>query len=179
MLSGGNEITCGSEARMEDGVTFRELLAYTDAETERWHAWFRGQPAEVLETRVGDASRQTVRELIGHVFAVEMRYAQRLLDRPVTGYEELDMGSLDALWRIHARSRGLLREYLDAMPAGERARPMTFQTRKLGELSATAHKVVMHAFLHGIRHWAQIATALRQAGHPPQWEHDWLMSDAV
>jgi uncharacterized damage-inducible protein DinB len=164
---------------MDDGVAFRELLAYTDAETERWHAWLREQPAEVLQVRVGDATRETVRELIGHIFAVELRYAQRLVDQPVTQYEELDMGSLDVLWRIHARARGALRQYLDAMPAGERTREMTFQTRKLGPLSATAHKVVMHTFLHGIRHWAQIATALRQAGYPPQWEHDWLMCEAV
>lgn len=164
---------------MEEGITFREMLAYTDAETERWRAWLAGQPPEVLETTVGDASRQTVRELIGHIFAVEMRYAQRLLDRPVTAYEELDMTSLDGLWRIHTESRRLLREYLDAMPAGERAREMTFQTRKLGPLSATAHKVVVHSLIHGIRHWAQIATALRQAGCGPQWEHDWLMCEAV
>jgi uncharacterized damage-inducible protein DinB len=37
----------------------------------------------------------------------------------------------------------------------------------------------VHLFMHGIRHWAQIATALRQAGYPRQWEHDWLMSEAV
>jgi uncharacterized damage-inducible protein DinB len=37
----------------------------------------------------------------------------------------------------------------------------------------------VHVFLHGIRHWGQIATALRQAGHRQPWEHDWLLSDAV
>jgi uncharacterized damage-inducible protein DinB len=164
---------------MEDGVTFRELLAYTDAETERWYAWLREQPAEVLQVRVGDATRETVRELIGHIFAVELRYAQRLLDLPVSAYEDLDMGSLDALWGVHRDARHRLRAYLEGMLPGERTREMTFQTRKLGTLSATAHKVVMHAFLHGIRHWAQIATALRQAGYPPQWEHDWLMCEVV
>jgi uncharacterized damage-inducible protein DinB len=164
---------------MDDGVTFRELLAYTDAETERWYGWLREQPPEVLQVRVGDATRETVRELIGHIFAVKLRYAQRLLDLRVSAYEELDMGSLDALWRIHHDARHRLIAYLESMLPGEREREMTFQTRKLGPLSATAHKVVMHTFLHGIRHWAQIATALRQAGYPPQWEHDWLMSEVV
>lgn len=164
---------------MEEGVTFRELLAYTGAETERWYAWLRDQPAEVLEVRIGEGSRTTVRDLIGHIFAVEMRYAQRLLDLPVTAYEELEMGSLDALWQIHRDGRHRLLTYLESMPPGERQREMTFQTRTLGELSATAHKIVIHTFLHGIRHWAQIATALRQAGYPPQWEHDWLLCDAV
>ena len=164
---------------MDDGVSFRDLLAYTDGETERWHAWLREQPPEVLQVRIGLATRETVRDLIGHIFAAELRYGQRLQGLPATSYDDLDMSSLDALWRIHARSRQTLRAYLDAMPPGERERHMTFQTRTMGELSATAHKQVVHLFLHGIRHWAQIATALRQAGHPQPWEHDWLMSDAV
>ena len=161
------------------GPTFPELLAYTDAETERWHAWLREQPPEVLEVRIGEGTRETVRDLIGHVFMAELRYAQRLLNRPVTGYGQLDMATLDALWRIHQTSRTTLRAYLERMPDGEREREMTFETRTLGRLSASAHKMAVHLFIHGIRHWAQIATALRQAGHPQPWEHDWLMSDAV
>ena len=98
---------------MEDGVSFRELLAYTDAETERWHAWLREQPAEVLEVRIGEGTRETVRDLIGHIFAVELRYAQRLLDLPVTGYDAAGHDSLDALWRIHHNARRTLRAYLD------------------------------------------------------------------
>jgi uncharacterized damage-inducible protein DinB len=164
---------------MEDGVTFRELLAYTDGETERWHAWLREQPPEVLQVRIGEATRETVRDLIGHIFAAELRYAQRLQGLPATSYDDLDMSSLDALWRIHAESRRTLRAYLDAMPPGEREREMTFNTRTMGPLSATAHKQVVHLFLHGIRHWAQIATTLRQAGYPQGWEHDWLLSEAV
>ena len=163
----------------ETGGGFGELLAYTDGETERWHAWLREQPAEVLEVPIGEGVRATVRDMIGHVFMVELRYAQRLLDRPVTAYEEVDMSSVDALWRIHAQARAALREYLAAHPAGEREREMTFDTRTLGTLHASAYKVLMHSFIHGIRHWAQIATALRQAGHPQGWEHDWLMSDGV
>jgi uncharacterized damage-inducible protein DinB len=164
---------------MDDGVRFDELLAYTEAETEKWYRWFREQPAEVLRVGIGEATRETVGDLIGHIFAVELRYAQRLLGQPETSYEELEMGSLDALWRIHAEARRTFRAYLDAMPAGEREREMIFMTRTLGQLSATAHKIVMHSFLHGIRHWAQIATALRQAGHPQPWQHDWLMSEVV
>lgn len=162
-----------------EGISFRELLAYTDAETERWHAWLREQGPEVLDVRIGEGTRETVRDVIGHVFAVELRYAQRLLGRPVTGFEQLDTTTLDALWRIHHASRSTLRAYLERLPVGEREREMTFETRSLGPLTATAHKVTVHAFLHGIRHWAQIATALRQAGHRQPWEHDWLLSDAV
>lgn len=162
-----------------EGISFRELLAYTDAETERWGAWLREQGPKVLEVRIGEGTRETVRDVIGHVFAVELRYAQRLLGRPVTGFEQLDTTTLDALWRIHHASRSTLRAYLEHLPAGEREREITFETRSLGLLTATAHKVTVHALLHGIRHWAQVATALRQAGHRQPWEHDWLLSGAV
>ena len=162
-----------------EGISFRELLAYTDAETERWRAWLQEQGPEVLEVRIGEGTRETVRDVIGHVFAVELRYAQRLLGRPVTAFEQLDTATLDALWRIHHASRSTLRAYLEHLPAGEREREITFVTRSLGPLTATAHKVTVHALLHGIRHWAQVATALRQAGHRQPWEHDWLLSDVV
>jgi uncharacterized damage-inducible protein DinB len=162
-----------------EGVTFRELLAYTDAETERWHEWLREQGPEVLEVRIGEEGRETVRDVIGHVFGVELRYAQRLLGRPVTGFEQMDTTTLDALWRIHHTSRSTLRAYLDRGLTSERERQMTFETRSLGMLTYSAHKVTVHALLHGIRHWAQIATALRQAGHLQPWQHDWLLCDAV
>lgn len=162
-----------------DGASFRELVAYTDAETERWHGWLREQGPEVLEVRMGEGARETVRDVIGHVFGVELRYAQRLLGRPVTGFEQMDTSTLDALWRLHRASRSTLHTYLDRAPAGERERALTFETRSLGTLTYSAHKVTVHALLHGIRHWAQIATALRQAGHRQPWEHDWLLCEAV
>jgi uncharacterized damage-inducible protein DinB len=162
-----------------DGATFRELLAYTDAETERWHAWLREQPAEVLRLPIGEGVRQTVGDVIGHIFSAELRYAERLLGRPVTAFEQLDTSSLDAMWRIRLLARGLFGTWLDGYAAGEREREITFDTRTLGPLTASAHKIAVHVFLHGIRHWAQISTTLRQAGHRQPWEHDWLLCDAV
>lgn len=162
-----------------EGASFRELLAYTDGETERWYAWLRERGPEVLDVPIGEGTRETVRDVIGHVFAVELRYAQRLLGRPVTEYDALDMSTVDALWAIHREARSTFRSYLEDLPAGERERELVFDTRTLGRLAASAHKVTLHALMHGIRHWAQIATALRQAGHRQPWEHDWLMSDAV
>jgi uncharacterized damage-inducible protein DinB len=36
-----------------------------------------------------------------------------------------------------------------------------------------------HAMLHGVRHWAQLATALREKGHGTDWGHDFLFSDVM
>jgi hypothetical protein len=37
----------------------------------------------------------------------------------------------------------------------------------------------IHALLHSMRHWAQLATALREAGLPTNWGKDFLMNEAM
>ena len=44
---------------------------------------------------------------------------------------------------------------------------------------ASRRKCFMHAFLHGTRHWAQLATALRIAGYKQDWQHDFIYSPAM
>jgi len=33
--------------------------------------------------------------------------------------------------------------------------------------------------VHGVRHWAQIATVLRQNDYPQDWPHDVIFTDAM
>jgi uncharacterized damage-inducible protein DinB len=40
-------------------------------------------------------------------------------------------------------------------------------------MKASRRKCFTHAFLHGTRHWAQLATALRRAGYKQDWQHDY------
>jgi uncharacterized damage-inducible protein DinB len=157
-------------------LTFRELLGYTDEETRRWEAWFRGQPPAVLHAPMGEGRWPTVGELAFHVFVVERRYAERLLGEEVTPYEGLPHATLDELFGVYRTAREKLERWIAAAPAEEYAEVMTFQTITAGTLTASKRKIVAHALLHGIRHWAQIATALRQAGHPGPGGHDILMT---
>ena len=55
-------------------------------------------------------------------------------------------------------------------------RVLTFQTLTAGTVSASKHKIASNVFLHGIRHWGQIATVLRQNDFADQWSHDLLLS---
>jgi uncharacterized damage-inducible protein DinB len=43
----------------------------------------------------------------------------------------------------------------------------------------TPRKFVFHILFHEIRHWAQIATALRNAGFVPPGDHDLFYSSAM
>ena len=86
---------------------------------------------------------------------------------------------MEALWRIHRTAVSIRDGWLAAATAEELDRELVMETRKLGELRAPARVVVEHTLVHGIRHWAQVAMALRQHGHGGLWEHDWLLSPAV
>lgn len=163
----------------ERHVEIATLAAYVDTETERWRAWFEAAPAGVLDLPLGPGAEGTVRTLVQHIFAVELRYAQRLLGQPVTPYDALPDDTVEALWGIHATAAALRDAFLrDASPEAL-DHVLVSDTRRLGRIESTAHTVVVHALLHGIRHWAQIAMVLRQHGHGGLWEHDWLLSPAV
>ncbi|HEY0036373.1 MAG TPA: DinB family protein [Longimicrobium sp.] len=155
------------------------LAAYVDGETERWREWFDRAPAEVMDLPLGTGADGTVRTLIKHIFAVELRYAQRLVGEAVSGYEQLPDRTVPELWSIHGTAATIRNQFLrDATPE-DLDRVLVSDTRKLGRIESRAHVVVMHTFIHGIRHWAQIAAVLRQHGHGGLWEHDWLLSPDV
>ena len=160
-------------------LPFRTLAAYVDHETSRWREWFEAAPAEVLGLPLGPNADGTIRTLIKHIFAVELRYAQRLSGDAVSAYEDLPDATIDDLWRIHATATSVLGRYLAAADDSALDAVLVSNTRKLGAIESRARTVVVHSWIHGIRHWAQIALVLRQNGYGGLWEHDWLLNPAV
>ena len=94
-----------------DGISFATLLAYRDGETARWRDWLDRHPA-ALDVAVGEGRTATVRGLIVHILAVELRYAERLLGRRVTTYEELEPADTEEVFAIGVRARLLIDEFL-------------------------------------------------------------------
>jgi uncharacterized damage-inducible protein DinB len=68
-------------------------------------------------------------------------------------------------------------QFLTSAPESELDRVLTFQTLTAGMVSASKYKIASNVFLHGIRHWGQVATVLRQNGFTDQWPHDMLLSN--
>jgi len=52
-----------------------------------------------------------------------------------------------------------------------------YVTRSLGPARSKRKTVLFHALLHGIRHYAQLATLVRQHGIKPGWQMDYLAMD--
>jgi uncharacterized damage-inducible protein DinB len=156
------------------GISYEVLLAYTGGETRRWFDWFEAHPAAALDVPIGEGRTATVRGMLIHIFAVELRYAQRLLGEPVTPYESLLSNSLHDIFTISGDARNKMEFYLASATSDDLNKSLTFETISMGTLKASAATIVAHYFIHGIRHWAQVATALRQAGYKDQWAHDVL-----
>jgi len=118
----------------------------------------------------------TIGGLVLHIFGVELRYAQRLLDQEVTAWEEFWQTSIDEVFELGDNARGQLVHFLTTAAEKELDRVLTFQTLTAGTVSARKYKIASNIFLHDIRHWGQIATVLRQKGFADQWPHDMLLS---
>jgi len=157
-------------------LTYKVLLEVTSAEHHRWRDWFVEHPkAWVVPFATGRMA--TIAGVVLHIFGVELRYAQRLLDQEVTAWEEFRQTSIDEVFELGDNARGQLVHFLTTAPEKELDRVLTFQTLTAGTISASKYKIASNIFLHGIRHWGQIATVLRQNGFVDQWPHDMLLSD--
>ncbi len=162
-----------------NGVSLKELLRYTDLETAKWHTFLKAEGPAALDLAVDTAGQKDLRGVLLHIFAVELRYSERLLEVEVTAYEKLPTGSLDDLFGIHKRARQHIDQWLARTDERDMAKVLTFKTITAGTLSASKRKILIHALLHGVRHWAQVANILRVQGHKQDWPHDFLFTDAL
>ncbi len=160
-------------------IPFDTLIEYLDEECERWQQWFAQQPGKVLEITVGVDDLATVRDLLLHISMVELRYAERLVGDAISPYERFQTASVDALFEVGKDARMKITAFLAGATEKDLNETLTFETKRAGTQSASKRKIVAHALLHSIRHWAQIATALRQHGFPQNWGHDFLFTGAM
>lgn len=157
-------------------LRYATLLELTSTEHHRWHDWFAERP-QAWAVPFATGRMATIGGVVTHIFAVELRYAQRLLDREVTSWEDFRQTSIDDVFELGDNARGFLVQFLTSAPDSELDRVLTFQTLTAGTVTASKHKIASNIFLHGIRHWGQIATVLRQKGFADQWPHDLLLSN--
>ncbi len=156
-------------------LRYETLLEFTSAEHHRWHDWFIEHP-KAWAVPFATGRMATIGGVVMHIFAVELRYAQRLLDQEVTPWEDFRQTSMEDVFELGDNARAELGDFLTSVPESELDRVLTFQTLTAGPVTASKHKIASNVFLHGIRHWGQVATVLRQNGFTDQWAHDMLLS---
>jgi uncharacterized damage-inducible protein DinB len=160
------------------GITLKELLVDNEASTTKWLTWFAANPP-ALDLPCDIYNSNTVRGLLKHIFAVELRHSQRLTGSEVVAYHAIPVGSLEELAKVHARALEALRSFLATANDPALDEIISLQTVSAGTLQASRRKLFVHILLHSMRHWAQLATVLRKAGYETNWPKDFLFSEAM
>jgi uncharacterized damage-inducible protein DinB len=159
-------------------LTFAELLRYTQEERDKWRTYFAAHP-EAMEVEVQPGGRYpTVGSLIDHIFLVERRHLQRLMNEPVDTKTGLSGHHAPPLFDYGASVRRELEQHASDLDDYVADEPRTF-TVATGDFVLTPRKLLFHCLLHETRHWAQIALALRRTGFEPPGHHDLFYSKAL
>lgn len=158
----------------EPGISFRELLAYTDYLANRWLKFFSEKP-EALEVPAG-GNTPTVADLVDHVFLVEEVFSSFL--REGTPPPESAVGerarSVEAFARRHQDAHRKIAEFLSSADDTElRAK------KKFSRFEASPRKLLTQSILHSVHHWAQIAMLVRRAGFDFGRPQDLILTDIL
>jgi uncharacterized damage-inducible protein DinB len=161
-------------------ISVNDLMEYTEWEREKWQKWFQRQSEQVLKISLGpngDGRFEQIGHWIRHIFSAEMRYVDRLSNRPLTDTGSVPADNIDALFVLGQQSRKDLRQFVDTISEAEWNTPLHFQMMKT-MITATPKKIVTHILIHEMRHWAQIATICRLNNLSGEFR-DFLFSPAM
>jgi uncharacterized damage-inducible protein DinB len=158
-------------------ITGIELLDWVDQTSRGWKKLTTAHP-EVLTFPCDIRETKSVAELLQHIVAVELRFAERLNELTETSYESIPYDSVAAIYATHDRAMELLRPLLER--DGEFWETvLEMKTRSSGIVRATRRTVLVHLLTHSIRHYAQLATLARQQGVPQNWPMDYIAMHAI
>lgn len=155
-------------------LTGEEMLAWNESTTANWKTLCSEHP-EVLDIACDINGTKSVAELLQHIVAVELRYAERLANLPVRDYAAIPFHSAEAVFATHDESIALYREQIASnVDWNER---IEYMTRVMGPARSSRKTIFFHAMMHSIRHYAQLATLVRQHGFKPGRPMDYLLMD--
>ena len=159
-------------------ISLDELMAWTAEERAKWLPWLKANP-KALDVTVQPGGRfPTVGSLIDHIFLVEHRHTLRLQGKELPTASGITPGDIDALYAYAARGRDGVINYLPTLSEQDANTPRDVVVAT-GTYPLSPRKLLFHMALHEVRHWAQIAAAVRAAGFAPPGDHDLFYSKAL
>ena len=156
----------------EPFLTAQEAIRWNEATTAGWKRKIAEQPA-ILDLPCGIAKTTSVAQLLQHIVAVELRYAERIAELPETDYASIPYDSVEAIYATHDRAFALYSDLLSRNLDWDRQ--IEFSTRAGINGRASLKTLLFHAVFHSIRHYAQLSTVLREQGHPTDLHGDYLL----
>ena len=156
-------------------LSAEEILAWNEKTAANWRKLLASHP-ELLAQACDIAGTKSIAELLQHIVAAQLRYAERLAGIPITDYSNVRFDSVESIYATHDRATAILRQLFDSDV--DWTEPIDFTTRSMGTLHSDRQTILFHSLLHGIRHYAQLASLVRQCGVKPDWPMDYLFMHA-
>jgi uncharacterized damage-inducible protein DinB len=158
----------------QPALTAEETMAWVERTSVGWRDLVAANP-QILALPCDIMGVSTAGGLLQHIVAVELRYAEQLNGLPATDYANIPFDSAEAIYDTHQRAATLVRQqFASNVDWDER---IDFATRSMGPARASRKAILFHSLQHAIRHYAQLATLVRQHGIKPGWQMDYLMMD--
>ena len=155
-------------------LTAEEMFAWFEKTSANWRRLFESRP-ELLVIPCDVMDSCTVGGLMQHIVAVELRYAELIAGAPATDCAAIPIDSALSIYAVHDRAVALFREQLASDVNWDER--IEFVARSKFAARSSRRVLFFHALLHGIRHYAQLATLVRQHGIKPDWPMDYLSMD--
>jgi uncharacterized damage-inducible protein DinB len=155
----------------QPSLSAEEILAWNESTAAGWRKFLANNP-ELLTQPCDIANTRSVAELLQHIVAAQLRYAERLAGLPITDYSSIPFDSVESIYATHDRAIAIFRQVIGSDI--DWSEPIDFTTRSMGTLHSDRKTILFHALLHGIRHYAQLASLVRQCGAKTDWPMDYL-----
>ena len=159
----------------QPALTAEEILTWNDKTAMGWRQLLADHP-ELLNQTCDIAGTKTVAELLQHIVAAQLRYAERLANLPITDYAAIPFDSVESIYAVHDRAIKIMRQLITSDIDWNES--IDYVTRAMGSLRSDRKTILFHALLHGIRHYAQLASLVRQCGVKAGWPMDYLFMHA-
>ena len=160
----------------EPVLTARETLKWFETTSNNWRKLLTANP-DILSISCDIANSVTVAQVLQHLVAVELRWAERIARLPETDFDQVPFGSVDAIYATHDRALDIYHQSLAADLDWDQI--IDFITRTYGPASASRKTIFFHGMFHSIRHYAQLSTLIRQHGYKTDWGGDYLFMGLI
>jgi uncharacterized damage-inducible protein DinB len=158
----------------QPALTAEQMMAWNERTAAGWRDLVAAHP-EILALPCDVMGVSTVGGLLQHIVAVELRYAEQLNGLPPSDYSTIPFDSAEAIYATHQRAVALVQKQLASDVNWDER--IDFVTRSMGPMRSSPKTILFHSLLHGMRHYAQLATLVRQHGFKPGWQMDYLVMD--
>jgi len=164
---------------MTPAISLEELLAWNHESAAFWKTHLDANPA-LLKLPCGIGGAANVQEFVRHIWAVELRWSQRLAGLPELAKEDIPAGPLDALFGLHEQAEHIFGTLLgDPAQDWDKTFTLNYDWLPPDARTFSRRKLAAHTLFHSQRHWAQLATLVRVAGFPSGFKGDLLFSQAL